>query len=467
MSGKDNFLKILEEIKEIYIFLTEKEPTPDDEIEARDVLIGYFKELVNLSQDDINKELISEINNDLKEWDTLDLWFSETKIPNKMGLLLKLPYEPDLSPKPSLESEEKSKTEESDIDLTDIFNKVSEQFQGEIDNLKGKIEDLKKKLEQKDEKLRIATDRKKVHKISPKREVKLPPPKIKIPVIKKSIQASKSTSSDTHFKVIPSKVPETQTTISPQKPDTSVDKVNKQELSPIPLKSELEEPEPQKPIEQPTPKPKLSIEPIVIEEDKDIPIITEKRRKTSVFSEMESKNDVEGKEKVSPFSVEKPKITSVSVEEIEHESIKSSGSDLFNVFSSIGTKDSEKPEQVPQKEIKDTFITTQSNEPEISDETQNTRSFINFNEGVSNVQTKEVSSAQSELTNDKDSLYQELIALEGKRYAIEKSFKDLDRNYGKGSIADTAYKAQSEKLKAQLDEITSRINNIRRLISSL
>ena len=467
MSNKDNFLKILGDIKEIYIFLTEKEPTPDDEIEARDVLIGYFKELNNLSQDEVNKELISEIFNDLKEWDTLDLWFSETKIPNKMGLLLKLPYEPDLWPKPSSDSEEKSKTEESDIDLTDIFNKVSEQFQGEIDNLKGKIEDLKKQLEQKDEKLRIAVDKTRVHKISPKREVKLPPPKIKIPIIKKSIQASQSSSSATHLKGIPSKVPDTKTTISPQKPDTSVEKVNKEKLAPIPLKSEMEVSEPQKPTEQPTPKPKLSIEPIVIEEDKDVPIITEKRRKTSVFSEMESKNDVESKEKVSPFSVEKPKITSVSVEEIEHESIKSSSSDLFNVFSSIGTKESEKTDQIPQKETKDIFINTQSKEPEISNEAQNTRSFVNFNEGVSKAQTKENGTPQKDLTNDKDSLYQELIALEGKRYAIEKSFKDLDRNYGKGSIADSAYKAQSEKLRVQMDEITSRINSIRRLISSL
>ena len=107
-----------------------------------------------------------------------------------MGLLLKLPYEPDLSPKPSIKPEGTSKTEEGDIDLTDIFNKVSEQFQGEIDNLRGKIEDLKKQLEQKDEKLKLATDKKRVHKISPKRETRLPPPKIKIPVIKKSIQAS-------------------------------------------------------------------------------------------------------------------------------------------------------------------------------------------------------------------------------------------------------------------------------------
>jgi hypothetical protein len=467
MSGKDNFLKILEEIKEIYIFLTEKEPTPDDEIEARDVLIGYFKELVNLSQDDINKELISEINSDLKEWDTLDLWFSETKIPNKMGLLLKLPYEPDLSPKPSLESEKKSKTEESDIDLTDIFNKVSEQFQGEIDNLKGKIEDLKKQLEKKDEKLRIAIDKKKIQKISPKREVRLPPPKIKIPVIKKSIQASQSISSEKPFIVKTTKAPETQAAISPKKPNIASEKVNKEELSPIPLKSEIEVSEPKKPIEQPSPKPKLSIEPIVIEEDKDVPIITEKIRKTSAFSDMGSKNDVEIKEKVSPFSVEKPKITSVSVEEIEHESIKSSSSDLFNVFSSIGTKGSEKTEQLPQEDTKDAFTNIQSKEPEILNETQNTKSFVNFNERVSNVQTKEIASPQKDLTNDKDSLYQELIALEGKRYAIEKSFKDLDRNYGKGSIADSSYKTQSEKLKAQMDEITSRINSIRRLISSL
>ena len=38
-------------------------------------------------------------------------------------------------------------------------------------------------------------------------------------------------------------------------------------------------------------------------------------------------------------------------------------------------------------------------------------------------------SIEEELPSDKDSLYQELIALEGKRYSLEKNYKDLEKSY--------------------------------------
>ncbi|MEJ2280105.1 MAG: hypothetical protein P8Y70_20500, partial [Candidatus Lokiarchaeota archaeon] len=41
MSEKELF----QEIKDVYKFLTEQEPTPDDEIEAREKLIDKFKSL--------------------------------------------------------------------------------------------------------------------------------------------------------------------------------------------------------------------------------------------------------------------------------------------------------------------------------------------------------------------------------------------------------------------------------------
>ena len=69
--------EILEEIKNIFLKLTEGEPTPDDEIEAREKLIEAFKILrdENLIHD--KADLIEDTINKLENWDTLDLWFKE------------------------------------------------------------------------------------------------------------------------------------------------------------------------------------------------------------------------------------------------------------------------------------------------------------------------------------------------------------------------------------------------------
>ena len=75
--------------------------------------------------------------------------------------------------------------------------------------------------------------------------------------------------------------------------------------------------------------------------------------------------------------------------------------------------------------------------------------------------------SEEELPTDKDSLYQELIALEGKRYSLEKTFKELERGYTAGSIDDFEYKKQSDDLRQKLNGITSKINKIRRVIASL
>ena len=77
------------------------------------------------------------------------------------------------------------------------------------------------------------------------------------------------------------------------------------------------------------------------------------------------------------------------------------------------------------------------------------------------------STVEEELPTDKDSLYQELIALEGKRYSLEKTFKELEKIYSAGSIDDSEYKKQSDELRGRLNGITSKINKIRRVISSL
>jgi len=76
-------------------------------------------------------------------------------------------------------------------------------------------------------------------------------------------------------------------------------------------------------------------------------------------------------------------------------------------------------------------------------------------------------SIEEELPSDKDSLYQELIALEGKRYSLEKSYKELEKSYHTGFLDDIDYTTRSAELRGNLEEITSRINKIRRVISTL
>jgi hypothetical protein len=453
MTEEDKFNSEISEIRDIFMFLTGGEPTPDDEIDAREQLIEHFGKLSHLSAFPEYNDIIQSILRKLEDWDTLDLWFLETSIPDDIRELLNIPQSTQKASKE--EDREKQKTspqevtEKTEIDITQIVDKVSEQFKGEIEGLKGKIEELKKELEKKDETLQSLSQKKKVQKIILKKEPKLPLPKIKIPVIKKTIAKPEI------------KIKPREDDINPIVPEPI--EVNKasthKDLIPIPIKSAEEFNE-----LSPIPDIKNEEEP-VIKELEEIPIITEKRKITPIVIE-ESIKESEGTEKTEEtqsviFSVEKPKISSMKVEEIETGAIKSSSMDLFNVFSSVGEKTTESKEKkvelkAPKRPIK-----------EETEEKPPIASFINFNQSKKPISENVTRTIKEELPTDKDSLYQELIALEGKRYALEKNFKELDMNFQKGSIADSQYKNQSNILKNKLEEITSRINKIRRIIASL
>ena len=68
---------------------------------------------------------------------------------------------------------------------------------------------------------------------------------------------------------------------------------------------------------------------------------------------------------------------------------------------------------------------------------------------------------------DKAQLYQELIALEGKKYAIEKSRSDYRAKHEKGLISDGNYAAQLDRFKFDLKYISKKINEIRQRIQPL
>ncbi|MFW9939017.1 MAG: hypothetical protein ACFFD5_15335 [Candidatus Thorarchaeota archaeon] len=460
MSEEKKFESMLKEVKDLYLFLMEGEPSPDDEIEARETLIDLFRDLKNNNSQPEYRYEIEHILKELEDWDPLDLWFSETSIPKLIGSMLNIPTHKKEVQEPEAEIEDvasRNVVEKTELDLTEIVDKVSEQFKGEINGLRGKIEELKKELEKKDETLAKISQKKKVEKIILKKESRLPPPKIKIPVIKKPIIGPKIDSKSK----------------SKEKKPTEFQEPVKKKLAPIP---QISKPETKKMEEKLTPIPKKApkITPMVIEESKDRPLTAGKRKVTSVIPEkplsvFEPKEVPERKEK-GKISMEKPKITSVRIEEIESESIQSSTTDLFNVFASVGEKSSDKSK--PKTEIKQEITNIEEDEiklkqKEIMQGETKTSPFVGFNSvsetNISNIETSEA----DKLPNDKDSLYQELIALEGRRYSIERTFKEIDASYNKGSIADSEYNRQSGILKKKLDEITTRINNIRRIISSM
>ncbi len=168
-----------------------------------------------------------------------------------------------------------------------------------------------------------------------------------------------------------------------------------------------------------------------------------------------------------PKIIQKPKITPVRIEEIEAESVKPTGTELFNVFSSVGEKTTEKipflEESIRKVELKEKKI-----EEKIEIKKGDALPFVEFGAKSSKktIDNFDVSTVE-ELPSDKDSLYQELIALEGKRYSLEKGFKEIEKSYNIGSIDDFEYKKQSDDFKGKLEGITSRINKLRRVISSL
>ncbi len=543
MSEEEKFESIVQEIKDIYLYLIQGEPTPDDEITARVKLIEKIQTLktMNSFQTESNMSLIEDSLNKLDRWDTLELWFVESELPDYIQKIINITGEaPEFQPEEEIKESSTAHIhkdlDSASIDIDKIVGKVSEQFKGEIDDLKHEIDGLKLELEKKDETLKHVSQMKVIKKITPKKDVLLPPPKIKIPIIKKpekapqikvpikhetkkpiekiGVKSMKQVQMRIEEELEKLKVP----SIFEKKPKTEKAEFPKSEgLKPIRKFSEpkiiLESSkgpesisgasnESNKPQGKPIlkmiselPKKPESIAKILNESErsKKLPepptftLMPEKPKKSSLISEI-IEIDVSKEEKEIPFSIKKPKvveqpdipikpkITSVSIEEVETEEIRSTGTDLFNVFSSVGEKTTEKLpkvneafEPLPVKQKKEKDEKKKKKEEKELVKKPDTLPFIEF--GGSKPEISSYNESETTITEqlpkDKDSLYQELIALEGKRYSLEKNFNEIEKSYNIGSINDSEYQNQSEKLREKLENITSRINKIRRVISSL
>ena len=553
MSEDERFKSVVQEIKEIFLFLTNQEPTPDDEIDARDKLIEKFTSLKRLKPKPIHYTMIENVLIELEGWDTLDLWFKEVKgmsekIKNFLNSLeQKDPIvEPESKPKidADMSIEINEKKEVPQIDITEIVSKVSEQFSKEISTLKEKIEVLKDELDHRESEVKDISQSKQFQKIIPKKTSKLEPPKIRIPSIKPpkkapkiklikkpaeeeikkkpEVQEEKISSPDFEGKVItpnisrisvePPKIPSESKEelvkpvgIPPEKPKLIpiiTEEPSSTDDSEIPFKPTEELPVEKEPIYEeinftPIPKEKRKIifvqdeiidltplpeeEPVPTEEaeeetkitaiPEEKPIIIQKPSEDFELTPLpplkpEIAQDIKEETDLTPIIRKKPKISPIAIEEVDTEEIKSSSTDLFNVFSSVGTKEAEQPEVIPEPDEKI------SHKDSKKERKRKQKSPISVEEPKITIPSKPPAARkepqlEEALPTDKDSLYQQLIAFEGRRYSLEKRYKDLSKNYSSGKIDEFEFNNQSEILRQSLNEISSRITEIRRIISSL
>ncbi|TFG07227.1 MAG: hypothetical protein EU539_05540 [Promethearchaeota archaeon] len=544
--------EMIQEIRTIYLHLTDQEPTPDEEIEAREKLLEIFTEFKDLSLLPRQNDLIENIINELNEWDTLELWFKETEnLPKVIEKFLKISEKDKITPKvetktikeESLKEEITSRAEIPQVDISKIVSQVTEQFKGEIDNLKGTIAELKAELDKKEGKIKDLSEKRVVKKITPKKEVKLAPPEIKIPSMVKpkkplhvttpakhevetprlKISASKliksieeeikeETENEPPEQAEPEIYPEkeTQELIKPEistekleEIERPVEETDKPKLSPLVEEMPSSAPEPEIPFKspeipfeekEPEKEEEIKLSPLPVKKPKELEPKKEAEELTPLPSEkpQELKKEIEeAKEPVktpkktekipeepmlTPIPKEKPKnsetpilqptinekikISPIHIEEIDTDEIKSSGTDLFNVFSSVGSKsDSGSPFSKKEPAVEVSKKKEDMKEQKIPSELQV------FSPPIS--KETPMATSEKELPSDKDSLYQELIALEGRRYSLEKSYKDISNVYAGGQIDEYEFTTKSEELKNRLDEISSRITTIRKIISNL
>jgi len=524
MSEEDNTESIVNEIKDLYVFLTEEEPTPDDEIEAKEIFIKKLKELKG---SDEFKHHISAIDNILKkldEWDTLDHWFIETSLPQDLKELLKIKKskieseelqktikEKMISETGKAEKEkkvkEKPKAIASDVNISEIISQVTAEFKGKITDLEKKINTLHQQLEKKDEKITELKKDESTEKIKKKKKSRLPPLKIELPQIKKppiSDSEDKKPKKESKEKTpelekepkiekeqltqkIEENIQEKEKEITSEKLKESEKEKEIKEEAEVKKSESIIEDKKEKKLEKPfvkslsikasepskeeksttkTPsptqkekkspsQPKIDIIPEEMEEKESIKPPTEQKPSISIISEesINSEKDFEDKES----------FAKVKIKEVEAKDKKASASELYNVFSSITQKNSAQKKHTKSKSKSKSVEKSSNSEPKKELIEEN----INDFELEESFEEETFQPSIEELPRDKDLLYQELIALEGKRYSLEKTVNKLESRYEKGTIDESAFRNQVEKLQITLRKITNRIGELRSVIKSI
>jgi hypothetical protein len=538
----DDFRNTIKRLRDIYNYLTEGEPSPDEEEESQKEMISLLESLVMHIPEENMDENLELLKNTLalcKEWDTLEYWFKEKPdLVTNIKLILnrflirhaepKSEPEPESTPTPEIPVKQEVPDElsnqlaaaleramsnlPSDADVTKVIqsvtSQVTEQYmansttpktkiglggvpinekaessQGSSnhpdstiphsqdsmtstaarvkirkeDIMKSVLEQVKNKINQDQspgkleapkiiipkvtkpkqkilpysEESKSATPNEQIHpeleSIPPMEPQEKPkqPPKLKISAFKKDkgekpkikTQVSSQSQKPIRPKVVVKPKPKIQTKVEELKPQ-------KQEIKPT-IRSNLT-PEPSKPKST---KPKIKIQ----AKSMDKPTIPEKKD--------------ESKKSALNFNIVQP----------SQPSVKDTQVDLFETFAKQEKKDRKRKSK--KKKVKLPL-------PEEKPQQSHGMDGSNGNSSpMENISFPEETIPYEKM--DKAQLYQELIALEGKKYAIEKSRKDFKTKHQKGLISDGNYAAQLDRFKFDLNYISKKINEIRQRIQTL
>ncbi len=539
----DDFRNTIKRLRDIYNYLTEGQPSPDEEEDSQKEMITLLESLImhippeNMEE---NLELLKTSLGMAKEWDTLEFWFKEkpdlvtnvklilnrflirhaepeqdtdvkasTTAPVKNGVpdelsgqlaaaleraMKNLPPDADVTKViqsvtsqvtekylaqpsinrknigmggvPIVHPEKAQVTEGSSTDIQSIMGHSADSINSAAARVKIRKEDIMKsvleqvKNNQLTQKLSApkivipkvtkpkqkilpykkqteeitATDQKHqelsaIPSIQPQEKPKQPP-KLKVSAFKKgksakpsiTTQATTQSQQPIRPKVVVKRKPKIKTKVEEVKPKQSQPKA---QLDPIPKLEPTPEPRPPQPKK---PKIKLSAN-------------TVSKRK-----QQEAKKDP-AKESAIKFNVVKPTKTSVKDTQV----------DLFETFAKQEKKN--KRRRSKKKSVK---LQIPDNKPTQKQGLQMSDSKPSPMKGV---EFPEESIPYEKM--DKAQLYQELIALEGKKYAIEKSRSDYRAKHEKGLISDGNYAAQLDRFKFDLKYISKKINEIRQRIQTL
>jgi hypothetical protein len=540
----DEFRNSIKRLRDIYNYLTEGEPSPDEEEESQKEMITLLESLImhippeNMEE---NLELLKTSLGMAKEWDTLEYWFSElselvTHIKLILNRFLIRHAEPEQNSKPAskepvasggsdelsnqlaaaLERAMKNLPPEADVtkviqsvtsQVTENYMKVagsttsshpeikvepsssssdqkepvisqnygtetpaekSETMMSTAAKVKIRREDIMKSvLEQAKNKITLATEPQPTSHQLPTPKIIIPKvarPKQKIvPYVEQPEQPSSLSPTEQKYQEL-EVIPPLETQEKPKPaPKLKVGAFKKGKSSDTNIKTyATTENSHQQPI-----RPKVVVKPkITMKVEEMNPVQTHPEPEPSVPSESVQKLTQEQPLPKKPkINVQAKPVPKQKQEEIKREkqeesvlkfnvvrptetSVKDTQIDLFETFSKQEKKDRKRK----SKKKTDT-VQTQDSKPEQK------------KSPMEGVEFTEESSPYEKM--DKNQLYQELIALEGKKYAIEKSRADYRSKHEKGLISDGNYAAQLDRFKFDLNYISKKINEIRQRIQTL
>ncbi len=536
----DDFRNNIKRLRDVYNYLTEGEPTPDEEEESQKEMITLLESLImhippeNMEE---NLELLKTSLNMTKEWDTLEFWFKEkpdlvTNVKLILNRFLIRHAETDVEEKPTPKIPLKNgvpdelstqlaaaldramKNLPPDADVTKVIQSVTSQVTEsynasppasktqvglggvpistpvKAEPSKGKSLNDESNMPHNTDSFNSTAARVKIRKEDIMKSVleqvknnisdspssnKLAAPKIMIPKVTKPKQkivpyeetAAEITATDQkqqELETIPPMQPQDKPKTPPKlkisafKKDKFLDQQIKTQAPTQPqqpirpkvivkprIKTEVEEVERKKVHSLPEPpiKPQVKEEPhpITPPPQAQKPKIKVQAKPVSLQKQQEIPKEPTNESAIH-FNVVKPTKTSVKDTQI----------DLFETF----TKQEKTGKRRKSKKNPINFQIPDDTSSQSQDGKESPTKSYEFPEETIPYEKM-----------DKAQLYQELIALEGKKYAIEKSRKDFKAKHEKGLISDGNYAAQLDRFKYDLQYISKKINEIRQRIQTL